>query len=362
MGRYTGTLPQAAAVVSLVPVGSVASVFRSGDAYKGVGEVVQRSIYTALSAAYPRNGSVSSIALDAGTTNPSVGVAYGAGRFVSLTASGQTWFSNDGRTWVLGAVISAITSRSYSAIAFGNGLFVAIAGGATGNTTSYATSPDGLTWTVRTMPDSYWAAITFGGGLFVATAWGSNAAATSPDGLTWTARTMPSSANWACVIYGGGLYLAISNSTAAATSTDGINWTSRTMPANGSGWSAAYGNGLYVAAFDATSLCTSPDGITWTLRQSSLFNGGLGGVTFANGIFVAFHSGGAIVSYDGIAWLRKSTALSVGSARVAYSAGLFAVLNGVGSSTAALAFYAENLTDSDYLYLSGTPGTFVRVK
>lgn len=37
---------------------------------------------------------------------------------------------------------------------------------------------------------------------FVAVAYGGTVAATSPDGVTWTARTLPSSASWSSVTYG----------------------------------------------------------------------------------------------------------------------------------------------------------------
>ena len=49
----------------------------------------------------------------------------------------------------------------------------------------------------RTLPSSAsWYSVTYGNGLFVAVATGSSTTATSPDGITWTARTLPSSANW----------------------------------------------------------------------------------------------------------------------------------------------------------------------
>jgi hypothetical protein len=90
----------------------------------------------------------------------------------------------------------------------------------TGSTTA-ATSPDGVTWTVRTLPSSSsWTSVTYGNGVFVAVTTGSTTAATSPDGVTWTARTLPSSSNWTSVTYGNGLFVAVAGgpSTVAATS------------------------------------------------------------------------------------------------------------------------------------------------
>jgi hypothetical protein len=53
--------------------------------------------------------------------------------------------------------------------------------------------------------------VTYGNGVFVVVASGydSRAAATSPDGVTWTARTLPSGNYWRSVAYGSGIFVAI---------------------------------------------------------------------------------------------------------------------------------------------------------
>jgi hypothetical protein len=54
-------------------------------------------------------------------------------------------------------------------VTYGNGLFVAVAYSGTGN--RVMTSPDGITWTIRTSAaDNDWAGVTYGNGLFVAVA------------------------------------------------------------------------------------------------------------------------------------------------------------------------------------------------
>ena len=63
-----------------------------------------------------------------------------------------------------------------------------------------ATSPDGITWTERTLPSitNSWINICWSPELrlFCAVANSSNKAATSPDGITWTERTLLSSDSW----------------------------------------------------------------------------------------------------------------------------------------------------------------------
>ena len=83
-------------------------------------------------------------------------------------------------------------------------------------------SPQGVTWTQRTLPVSAsWQSVTYGNGLFVAVAYSSSIAATSPDGITWTQRTLPTSPNWRSVTYGNGLFVAVASATSiAATSPD----------------------------------------------------------------------------------------------------------------------------------------------
>ena len=73
----------------------------------------------------------------------------------------------------------------------GVGVFVAVANSGTGN--RVMTSPDGITWTIRTSAaDISWSSVTYGNGLFVAVASSSIVAGdrvmTSPDGITWTIR------------------------------------------------------------------------------------------------------------------------------------------------------------------------------
>src|SRR5204863_226960 len=109
---------------------------------------------------------------------------------------------------------------------------------------------------------------TYANGIFVTIANGSSLAATSPDGLTWTQRTMPSSSQWNSVIYGNGLFVAIAGgpSTTAATSPDGITWTARTLPSSQQWNSVAYGNGTFVtlvggdtkAAWSSASIAPPP--------------------------------------------------------------------------------------------------------
>ena len=69
----------------------------------------------------------------------------------------------------------------------------------------------GFTWTSQTSPVNYWTAVTYGNGLFVAVAstGTGNRVMTSPDGITWTIRTSAANNFWSSVTYGGGLFVAV---------------------------------------------------------------------------------------------------------------------------------------------------------
>lgn len=75
-----------------------------------------------------------------------------------------------------------------------NGLIFAYSGGAS---TSIMTSPDGITWTTRTIPNMTVRDVVFGAGNWVLVGYNAagsaGAIATSSDGITWTARTITSS-------------------------------------------------------------------------------------------------------------------------------------------------------------------------
>ena len=239
-------------------------------------------------------------------------------------------------------------------ICYGNGLFVTVTYGVP----AAHTSPDGVTWTQRSLPaDRLWLAVAHGNGRFVAIAYNSDTAATSPDGITWTQRTLPVGTAWYAVAYGNGLFVAIaSGGTVAATSPDGITWTQRTLPATGDWRSVAYGNGLFMAiASGGTVAATSPDGITWTQRTLPA-TGDWNSVAYGNGLFVAVRSYTtdiAVSSDGGASWVTKTGTYS--GNRIKYGAGTFVVAgaNGMSRSVPPTAYTNISGAISSSLALTG---------
>ncbi len=136
----------------------------------------------------------------------------------------------------------------------------------------------GVNWNIQNVGlDLSWQSVAYGNGMYVAVAYNGsgNRVMTSTDGITWAIRTSAADNQWLSVTYGNGLFVAVSNTgtgNRVMTSPDGITWTSRTSAADNSWYSVTYGNGLFVAVASTGSgnrVMTSPDGITWTSRTSA---------------------------------------------------------------------------------------------
>lgn len=203
---------------------------------------------------------------------------------------------------------SPATNASWQSMAYGNGVYVAVAA----NTSTAATSSDGTTWTQRTLPASgTWMTVTFGAGLFVTVAQNSNMAATSPDGITWTLRTMPANAAWRAVTYGGGRFVAVCNSAlTTAYSLDGITWTAGgNLPATHSWQAIGYGAGAFLAfaGSNAAYAISTDGGVSWTQRSMPL-NATYTAIVFGASGFVAVNNGGANVhtSADGLTFTART--------------------------------------------------------
>lgn len=170
----------------------------------------------------------------AATSGQWLDLAYGDGNWVAVdyAFAGTTraiYSTDDGATWNP----STLPLGRWFRIAYGNGTFVAVRE-QVGDQAAYSTN-GGVTWTATTLPSSQdtWRAIAYGAGLFVVLCNGT-ATATSPDGVSWTQRTISNFGIWDRLIFKDGQFVAsgVANINRVALSSDGINWTYPTLPAN----------------------------------------------------------------------------------------------------------------------------------
>ena len=283
------------------------------------------------------------------TVTSGSGVAFGnagkASTTATLTSGNATIRANFA---VLGSVWAATTlpaNTSWTSIAFGNGVFVAIAQG----TSAAAYSTDGVTWTSTSMPSSQtWYAVTYGGGKFVAVAYSSTATAYSTDGITWHAgNALPASTYWYSVAYGGSRFVAVAsgNSTSTAYSTDGISWTAGgAMPSVHYWQSVCYGAGMFLAVSESQYAAYSTDGTAWT--QCSLPSSqDWESVVYNGSKFVTVAWNAAAYSTNGTTWTAASsfpTGYQWNS--LAYGNGVFVAVPYPSSGTTETAYSTDGST------------------
>ena len=298
-------------------------------------------------------------------------VAYGNGLWVAVAFSGtgnRVMTSPDGITWTSR---TSAADNNWKSVAYGNGLWVAVASSGTGN--RVMTSPDGITWTIRTSADDInWTSVAYDNGLWVAVAAsGVNRVMTSPDGINWTLRTTSSAENqWNSVAYGNGLWVAVSysgNGDRVMTSPDGITWTIRTSAADNSWRSVAYGNGLWVAVSyfgSGNNVMTSPDGITWTGR-TGIPDGFWLSVAYGNGLWVAVGEADKVMtSPDGINWTIRTSAANNYWSSVSYDNGLWVAVAFSGTGNRVMTSnYSINIVvaNSNMLHIVGSGSATIEV-
>ena len=376
MGRSL-TSALTATVTSTPPIGTISDVFTEGKDYALTRKALSRVSYPALSDKFPTNISFENNL----SVVPSFiyeDVAYGNDIYVAVgvaainAATTLAYYSMNGTNWLS---LTLPASLVYKFVKFENGLFIAGGVADTGlATTSYITSVNGINWVSRVFPTSalrYDLAYSFGLWISPATT-ATSVLHTSPDGITWTARTLPSASNWKIICTSGSLVLVVApSSTIAATSPDGITWTSRTLASTvGSLLSATYGAGLFVVADSTNIINTSPDGITWTSRTVAFAIGNEAhSLTYENKIFMAAAPAAQaafVFSLDGIKW-EQIVHGGVASSNIAGFAHdpirrTTVVVHGGGGgvSTQAHRFWKSGALD-DAIYINGTANKYVRI-
>ena len=218
-------------------------------------------------------------------------------------------------------------------------LFVAVAQDLA---TTVATSPDGLTWTSRTIPTGGWRNVTSGGGKIVIVGNSGSGFIHSSDGITWSASS-GSASYWALgITYSADLsmFLAVSYNPSSRSfrSVDGgATWVSSALPAVAS--KVAWNNGVFVYIPDASTntVYRSADGISWTSISSQGGSAFPADIIAFKGYFVVMLAVGGYLKFsrDGVSWQAAI---------------------GIGNYGTDLAVHADGLLisrqDSNYVYMT----------
>jgi hypothetical protein len=131
-------------------------------------------------------------------------ISFSNNIFIVTGASGEIVTSSDGINWYQ-QTSQSITSAVSSI--FGNGYYVILSG----NKITY--SKDYLNWTSNSITSKEYTFITYGEGLFICLAKNNNQGILISNNLiNWSELNVPESSNWNSIAYGDGLFVAVSSS------------------------------------------------------------------------------------------------------------------------------------------------------
>jgi hypothetical protein len=265
-------------------------------------------------------------------------VDYLNSRYVAVSDSGQALTSADGSAWTTATVLSSGTSTdklNAQTISHFGSTFIAAG--------SLSPSP----YTTST-----------------------GALATSTDGVTWTMSSVPAIAGPVHALVVGPQVLALSDGTVYGSSNLTTWATNLSLPTITSFNAGIYANGRYWLAGTGGWIATSVDGSTnWAASKIATSNGSgvdLHGIAWNGTQYVAVGDNGMIVtSTNGFTWTGATSALT-GTLRAvtASSAGEFVIVgdNGVETSTDAVTFTLSPVTSTSALYgVNWLNGQFVAV-
>ena len=263
-------------------------------------------------------------------TSAAPGIFFAWGNIVTNDQTGTV----DGVTWTAQSTPTAcVTSNTNHAIAWGNSLFTAASAPASAVGCS---SPDGVNWTLRTMPTTEtWKAMAWNGTIFCALSSSSNNGAKSSNSTSWTTETTGSSKNGAVdIVWNGSIFVVVAkgNQEEIDTSADCVSWNIYTtaLPSN-EGWSVIKWNGSIFVALNNTdntySSASSSDGVTWT-GHTSLASANWTAIAWSGSVFCAVNNNqGAndiASSSNGTTWVSHTSGVTDSWRGVTWNGSIFA--------------------------------------
>ncbi len=162
----------------------------------------------------------------------------------------------------LGTLPPLTSSARYSALAYGDGVWVAVGGGG-----AIAVSSAGTSWQLNPSPggDADLHDVVWADGRFLVVGDGVVLQGTS-SGSSWAATPIDQGLDLYAVAWSGQRWVAVGADGAIVTSEDGASWTTVSSPASASLRGVAWGSNGFVAVGDDGQIATSSYGLTWDLR------------------------------------------------------------------------------------------------
>jgi len=280
------------------------------------------------------------------TKSPLSAVAFGNGQFVAIgggpySASDAVILrSTDGMDWVKQP---AWTNSTLLGVSYANRQFLL------SGDFGIATSPDAVNWVAPLLAGQggFTRDIVYGNGLFVVVgaAGIGPAVLISSDGIRWITSEVRGPFQLNAVAYGNGRFVAVGEFGALTTSTDGTNWSgppeaSYTLASNSpplrradETTSIAYGGGRFVFVDNGGNIGTSTDGLNWIMLQiSPIHYLHLNSVAYGDGRFVGVGQNGLILSSsDGYSWVQHPSGMVAQLQGITYGNGHFVAVGEQGT-------------------------------
>ena len=244
-----------------------------------------------------------------------------------VVSTKDTWSSariSEGDLGINSSIAQMPMSASWSSVAYGNGIYIAIAN--EDNTANIAYSNNGIEWSIVTLQESkHWISVAYGNGKFVIIS-SDGTAICSEDGITWNYSILPHISteeviNWVSVAYGNGKFVACyyyytgnafnSYSNRSVYSDDGIIWEKGLSGYSTSGITTCliYGNNKFVALLTNGSIMYSETGVSFETSLESGLPESHDRISYGNGTFVACSSlieDKIYYSKDGLTWTASN--------------------------------------------------------
>lgn len=243
--------------------------------------------------------------------NTIASLASDGSQIVAVGSAGTVMTSPDGLTWTTHDTGTA-DPFAFSAVAWGNGKFVAVGA-------EMGSSTDGATWQIRDLApqDTYWGVlwagdkfVAWGQGIIAETGLSISAIATSPDGVTWSVQEGVGATDGfgiESLAWNGSVFVAteftLSQGYVVLTSADLVTWTV-TQPVLPDGdilLDIASDGTRFVAQGTNGNAYRSLDGITWDLDAPGAVINSIW-LDWDGSRFVALGFGQIYTSPDGALW------------------------------------------------------------
>lgn len=237
-------------------------------------------------------------------------VVYGNGRYVAVGEfldDGGIYTSEDGLNWTLR--FSDMSSWGLT-LSFSSNHFAGVGGWG-----MVDVSTNGTNWTSSFLPYGFVnlfapsREIVYGNNLYV-TVGDTNGVGNiliSPDGITWTSRSITPAPGGriSSVAYGLGKFVAVGDNDGLEYTSTGLFWTRSSIPG---GSQVSYANGLFFVPLNTKTNLLSTDGINWTAINTGITNS-FGRVIYGNGLFMSARAGSLVTSIDGTNWISYPQSL-----------------------------------------------------